>query len=115
MNYAGVELKINEESSVQGAFINFVSTMASGGPTELVDFDSVLRYLAVSVALSNLDSYHGALAHNYYSYSQFLQNQNTTVERFYGLTSFMSYRVANMTEQLNGTLPSAGNGSGYCN
>jgi spore coat protein CotH len=50
----------------------------------------------------------------FYSYSEFVQNQSSTVERFYGLTSFIDYRVANMTQQLNGEIPSAGNGSGFC-
>ena len=49
----------------------------------------------------------------FYSFSQFEQNQNSTVSRFYGLTSFMQYRVDNMTQQLNDTLLSSGNGKGF--
>jgi hypothetical protein len=179
--------------------MNFVYQMEFADGESVIEQDSVLRYMAVSVALSNLDSYHGALAHNYYIYEQdgvfsmlpwdlnesfgtfnrdcnrvdirelyideptsgqlserpliaqvfanadnlntyhdylwqlingplssaefaarvdqiaeFVQNQSSTVERFYGLTSFIDYRVANMTQQLNGEIPSAGNGSGFC-
>jgi spore coat protein CotH len=35
-----------------------------------VDVDGLLRYMAVSMALFNLDSYQGSLAHNYYLYEQ---------------------------------------------
>tara|TARA_R110002167_G_scaffold55676_26_gene158063 strand:- start:2282 stop:4852 length:2571 start_codon:yes stop_codon:yes gene_type:complete len=216
-SYAGVELKTNEDSSDNGAFLNFVSEMEFNDGRSVIDQDSVLRYMAVSVALSNLDSYHGSLAHNYYiyeqdgvfsmlpwdlnesfgsfslgcngadirelyideptdgaladkpliaqvfadsdnlntyhgylnqlidgplastnfaariaeidglisehvendptafySYSQYQQNQNSTVSRFYGLTSFMTYRVANMSQQLSGEIASSGSGNGFC-
>lgn len=217
-SYSDVELKTNEDSSDNGAFMNFVYEMEFGDGESVIDHDSVLRYMSVSVALSNLDSYHGALDHNYYiyeqdnvfsmlpwdlneafgsfnrdcervdirelyideptagalsdkpliahvfgnadnlvtyhnylaeliegslsseafaarvesisdlisehvandptafySYSEFLQNQNSTVDRYYGLTSFIDYRVANMTQQLNGEIASSGNGGGFCN
>lgn len=216
-SYSEVELKTNEETSDNGAFMNFVYQMEFGDGESVIDQDSVMRYLAVSVALSNLDSYHGALAHNYYiyeqdgvfsmlpwdlnesfgtfnrdcnrvdirelyideptsgrlserpliaqvfansdnqdtyheylnqlidgplsssefaarvaeianligehvandptaffSYTEFQQNQNNSVDRYYGLTSFIDYRVANMRQQLNGEIPSAGNGDGFC-
>jgi spore coat protein CotH len=216
-SYSGVELKTNEDSSDNGAFIDFINAMEYEDGLSVIEQDSVLRYLAVSVALSNLDSYQGALAHNYYiyeqdnvfsmlpwdlnesfgtferdcnnvdlrglyideptsgplamrpliakvlansthlntyhgylqqlidgplanatfaakvasindlisdsvandpsaffSFSQFEQNQSTTVSRYFGLTSFMEYRIANMTQQLNGTIASSGNGNGYC-
>lgn len=216
-SYSGVELKTNEDISDNGAFMNFVYEMEYGDALSVIDADSVMRYMAVSVALSNLDSYHGSLAHNYYiyeqdgvfsllpwdlnesfgsfslgcsradirglyideptdgplaekpliakvfasadnletyhgylqtlidgsleatnfaarvaeidamiaehvladptafySYSQYQTNQTSTVSRFYGLTSFIAYRVNNMSQQLNGTLPSSGNGQGYC-
>lgn len=216
-SYSEINLQSNEDSSDQGAFIDFVSDL-DDGELATTDVDSVLRYLAVSVALSNLDSYQGALAHNYYIYESdgvfsflpwdlnesfgtftmgcgsedirelyideptsgdlddrplvahvladadyldqyhdylwqlingslqddafatrvadladlirdhveadpsgfygadaFEQNLTSTTYGFYGLTSFMSYRVDNMIEQLQGTAPSSGNGSGYCN
>jgi spore coat protein CotH len=216
-SYSDINLQTNEETTDNGAFINFVEQMDNGS-TEVIDVDALLRYMSVSVALSNLDSYHGTLAHNYYIYEQdgvfsflpwdfnesfgtfamscnrvdvrelyideptsgalanrpmianvfanennldiyhdylwelidgplssdtfsarvteianlirehvandpsafygeaaFEQNLNSSVYNFFGLTEFINYRVENMTKQLNGTLPSAGNGSGFCN
>ena len=215
-SYSDINLKTNEDTSDNGAFINFVEQL-SAGSTDVIDVDSLLKYLSVSVALSNLDSYHGSLAHNYYLYEQdgifsllpwdfneafgtfnmgcngedirelyideptsgsladrplvanvlsnseyletyhnylwtliegslsndafnarvntiadlirqhvtndptsfygidaFEQNLDSAVGRFYGLTDFMSYRVNNMTQQLQGSIPSAGNGNGFC-
>ena len=69
--YSGVELKTNEDSSDNAAFINMVNELNNGSDLESVlDVDEVLRYLAVSTAMSNLDSYQGTLAHNYYIYEQ---------------------------------------------
>jgi len=69
--YSGVELKTNEDSSDNAAFINMVDELNNGSDLEsVIDVDEVLRYLAVSTALSNLDSYQGSLAHNYYLYEQ---------------------------------------------
>jgi len=216
-SYSEINLKTNEETTDSGAFINFVEQLDEGS-TDEIDVDLLLRYMSVSVALSNLDSYNGTLAHNYYLYEQdgvfsllpwdfnesfgsfnmdcngvdirelyidepvsgsmsdrplvnnvfsnstylttyhgylselinnqltstafetrvdniaslisehvqndpsafygfssFENNLDSTVDRFYGLTEFMDYRVDNMTKQLNGDLPSAGNGRGFCN
>ncbi|MBQ4832063.1 CotH kinase family protein [Pseudoalteromonas sp. MMG010] len=217
-SYSDANLKTNEDTSDNGAFINFVEQI-NDGSNDFTDVDSLLRYLSVSVALSNLDSYQGTLAHNYYiydqdgvftllpwdfnesfgtfsmgcsnnsdirelyideptsgalderpliasalanqdnltsyheylttliegslsseqfservnelkalisehvandpsafySYSQFEQNLTSTVSGFYGLTDFIDYRVENITQQLNGQLPTAGNGNGFCN
>ncbi|MEW6981812.1 CotH kinase family protein [Colwelliaceae bacterium 6471] len=215
-SYSDINLQTNEDTTDNGAFINFVDRMDEG-ETDIIDVDSLLRYMSVSVALSNLDSYHGSLAHNYYlyeqdgvfsllpwdlneafgsfsmgcdgvdvrelyidepiigpladrpmvanvfnsqenlatyhdylwqliegplssdefgarvaniaelisehvandpsafySYDDFERNLNTTVERFYGLTEFMDYRVNNMVQQLQGNLPTSGDGSGFC-
>ncbi len=69
--YSGVELKTNEDSSDNAAFMNMVDELNNGGDLEsVIDVDEVLRYLAVSTTLSNLDSYQGRLAHNYYIYEQ---------------------------------------------
>ena len=51
---------------------------------------------------------------SFYGSTYFEQNLTSTTGQFYGLTSFMQYRVANMAAQLDGTLPSAGDGSGFC-
>jgi hypothetical protein len=215
-SYSDINLQTNEESTDNGAFINFVEQMDNGS-TNVIEVDGLLRYMSVSVALSNLDSYHGTLAHNYYIYEQdgvfsflpwdfneafgtfamdcnsvdirelyideptsggladrpmlanvfadddnlavyhdylwqlidgplssdtfsarvseiadlirdhvandpsafygitaFEQNLNSSVSNFFGLTEFINYRVDNMTKQLQGVLPSAGDGSGFC-
>lgn len=215
-SYSEINLKTNEDTSDQGAFINFVESLDTGS-TDLIDVDALLRYMSVSVALSNMDSYHGPLAHNYYIYEQdgvfsflpwdfneafgtfnmgcdrvdirelyideptsgdlsdkplianvfsnstylntyhdylwqlingplesdtfadsvkdiadlirehvendpssfygsyyFEQNLTSSVSRFYGLTQFMDYRVANMTQQLEGNAASSNNGNGFC-
>ena len=215
-SYTDINLQTNEESTDNGAFINFVESLDKG-ETSAIDIDTLLRYMSVSTSLSNLDSYHGPLAHNYYIYDDdgvfsilpwdfnesfgtfnmdcnsvdvrelyidepvsgalserplianvfaeqsnldtyhsyltqlingslssdtfnarvneiadlirehvqndptsfygstyFEQNLTSTTGQFYGLTSFMEYRVANMAAQLDGTLPSAGDGSGFC-
>lgn len=216
-NYSEINLQNNEDTTDNGAFLNLVEEMDNGS-SEVINVDLLLRYMAVSVSLSNLDSYHGTLAHNYYLYDddgvfsllpwdlnesfgtfnmdcdqvdlrelyidepttealserpfvanvfanqtyldtyhdylwqliegslqstafadrvneiadliredvsndpsafysaqEFEQNLTSSVDGFYGLTSFISYRVANMTAQLQGTIDSAGDGSGFCN
>ncbi|WP_286890846.1 CotH kinase family protein [Pseudoalteromonas sp. ESRF-bin5] len=215
-SYTDINLQTNEDTTDNGAFINFVESLDKG-ETSAIDIDMLLRYMSVSTSLSNLDSYHGPLAHNYYIYDDdgvfsilpwdfnesfgtfamdcngvdvrelyidepvsgalserplianvfaeqsnldtyhsyltqlingslssdtfnarvneiadlirehvqndptsfygsayFEQNLTSTTGQFYGLTSFMQYRVANMVAQLDGTLPSAGDGSGFC-
>ena len=215
-SYTDINLQTNEDTTDNGAFINFVESL-DDGETSAIEVDTLLRYMSVSTSLSNLDSYHGTLAHNYYIYDDdgvfsilpwdfnesfgtfnmncngvdvrelyidepvsgalnerplianvfaeqsnldvyhsyltqlingslssdtfsarvneiadlirehvqndptsfygsdyFEQNLTSTTGQFYGLTSFMQYRVANMTAQLDGTLPSAGDGSGFC-
>jgi hypothetical protein len=215
-SYSDINLQTNEDTTDNGAFINFVDQMDNGS-TEVIDVDSLLRYMSVSVALSNLDSYHGTLAHNYYIYEQdgvfgllpwdfneafgtfamncngvdvrelyideptsgalsdrpmvgnvfadednlaiyhdylwqlidgplssesfntrvteiadlirehvandptafygataFETNLHSDVSNFFGLTEFINYRVDNMTQQLQGDLPSSGNGNGFC-
>ena len=215
-SYTDINLQTNEDTTDNGAFINFVESLDKG-ETSAIGVDTLLRYMSVSTSLSNLDSYHGPLAHNYYIYDDdgvfsilpwdfnesfgtfnmdcngvdvrelyidepvsgalserplianvfaeqsnldtyhsyltqlingslssdtfnarvneiadlirehvqndptsfygstyFEQNLTSTTGQFYGLTSFMQYRVANMAAQLDGTLPSAGDGSGFC-
>lgn len=68
-SYSDINLKTNEETTDNGAFMNFVEDINSDS-TDYVDVDGLLRYMAVSTSLSNLDSYQGTLAHNYYLYEQ---------------------------------------------
>lgn len=68
-SYTAVELKTNEESTDNQALITFLDELNNGSDYESVmDVNAILRYLAVSTALGNLDSYQGSLAHNYYIY-----------------------------------------------
>ncbi|PKM79062.1 MAG: hypothetical protein CVU88_07740, partial [Firmicutes bacterium HGW-Firmicutes-13] len=41
-----------------------------GDIEKYLDVDAALRYIAVSTALANFDSYQGSLGHNYYLYEQ---------------------------------------------
>ncbi len=70
-SYSTLELKRNEDTSDQSALINFLNQLNnSDDPGAVTDIDQVLRYLAVSTLLVNLDSYQGGLAHNYYLYEK---------------------------------------------
>jgi hypothetical protein len=68
--YGGLELKRNEETSTHAAFLALVAALDRGDRAALestLDVEAVLRYLAVTALLSNLDSYVGS-GHNYYLY-----------------------------------------------
>ncbi len=68
-SYTAVELKTNEDSTDNALLINFLDELNNGNDHEsIMDVDEILRYIAVSTALSNLDSYQGSPAHNYYLY-----------------------------------------------
>ncbi|MFE8070822.1 CotH kinase family protein [Marinobacteraceae bacterium S3BR75-40.1] len=70
-SYDGVALKTNEDSSDNQAFIDLLYALnKQGAAAPVVDVERLLKYLAVSTALSNLDSYQGPLAHNYYLYEE---------------------------------------------
>jgi hypothetical protein len=85
--------------------------------TELIEGSLSSNAFAARVeGISNLISEHVANDPTaFYSHSEFLQNQNSTVDRYYGLTSFIDYRIANISQQLSGEIASAGNGNGFCN
>lgn len=68
-SYGAAELKTNKKSSNNNAFITMLDVLNNGGDIEsVIAVDAVLRYLAVSTAVSNLDSYQGTRAQNYYLY-----------------------------------------------
>ena len=70
-DYSGVELQTNEDSSDNAAFMTMIEVLNQGTDYELVlNVDEILRYFAVSTALSNLDSYQGQMKHNYYLYEE---------------------------------------------
>jgi len=73
-SYPDLALKTNESTSDHSAFLHFVDLLNNTADGELeaalaqvLDVDAFLRYLAVSTALTNLDSYQG-MGHNYYLY-----------------------------------------------
>ncbi len=81
-DYPGLELETNEDSPDHASIIELLDVLNNTADADLeaalpevLDVDGALRYLAVTVALSNLDSYLGS-AHNYYLY------QDRTAGRF---------------------------------
>ena len=69
-DYTGLNVEANDDTTDHGAFINFVDELNYGEPDDVIDYDTLMRYMSVSTSLSNLDSYHGYYAHNYYFYEQ---------------------------------------------
>ncbi|MGA1842888.1 MAG: CotH kinase family protein, partial [bacterium] len=68
-SYSSLELKTNEDTSDHSALLAMLYELNNGSDYEsFIDVDEVLRYLAVSTALTNLDSYQGVMAQNYYLY-----------------------------------------------
>ena len=68
--YTGLNAKSEQTDSE--AMLAFLNEINSGGENieTYLDVDSFLRYLAVNTVISNLDSYQGNFAHNYYLYEQ---------------------------------------------
>ncbi len=101
-SYTAVELKTNEDSSDNLAFLHFVDVLNHQGEdtnalTQVVDVDAVLRYLAVSTVMGNLDSYQGSLAHNYYLYEN---NQVFSVIPWDMNQSFGSFAMGCTSEEV---------------
>ncbi|MEH6346282.1 MAG: CotH kinase family protein [Bermanella sp.] len=70
-SYTAVELKTNEDTTENTALMSFLYEINNGSDYDSVlDSDAMLRYLAASTVMSNLDSYQGTLSHNYYLYEQ---------------------------------------------
>jgi len=70
-NYAGLEVKSTRKNSDWSKLIAMLRALQTGEDLEThLDVDAALRYLAVSTALLNFDSYQGNFAHNYYLYEQ---------------------------------------------
>ena len=73
--YPGMELKTNEDAPDHTALLAMLDVLNHAADAELetalgavLDVDAVLRYLAATTALVNLDSYAGT-GHNYYLYA----------------------------------------------
>lgn len=70
-SYTAIELKTNKTTTDSSALLAFLEVINQGGDyTNVLDSEAILKYLAVSTAMSNLDSYQGTLAHNYYLYEK---------------------------------------------
>ncbi len=70
-SYTAVELKTNEDVSENTALMTFLDEINNGSDYDsALDADAMLRYLAASTVMSNLDSYQGTLSHNYYLYEE---------------------------------------------
>jgi hypothetical protein len=70
-SYSAIELKTNEYVTENAALLTFLNEINNGDDFDnVLNADSMLRYLAASTVMGNLDSYQGTLAHNYYLYEQ---------------------------------------------
>lgn len=70
-DYTGLEVKSKRKNADWSKLITMLDVLNNGGDLEkYLDVDGVLRYLAVSTALANFDSYQGAMGHNYYLYEK---------------------------------------------
>ena len=70
-SYSAIELKSNEDVTQNNALLTFLNKINNSSDFDAVlNTDAMLRYLAASTAMSNLDSYQGTLAHNYYLYEE---------------------------------------------
>ncbi len=70
-SYSGMDLKTNRKSPDNAALLTMLEELNLGSDYEkYINVDGFLRYLAVSTAVVNLDSYQGQLKHNYYLYEE---------------------------------------------
>ncbi len=70
-DYTGLEVKSKRKNADWSKLITMLDVLNNGGDIEkYLDVDGVLRYLAVSTALANFDSYQGIMGHNYYLYEK---------------------------------------------
>lgn len=68
-DYAGLEAKSTLKNADWSKLIQMLDALNNDGDIERhLDVDAALRYIAVSTALANFDSYQGSFAHNYYLY-----------------------------------------------
>lgn len=69
--YAGLEVKSTLKNADWSKLARMLDALNNGGDIEsYLDVDAALRYIAVSTALVNFDSYQGNFAHNYYLYER---------------------------------------------
>ncbi|MDO9534434.1 MAG: CotH kinase family protein [Bacillota bacterium] len=70
-DYTGLEVKSDRKNADWSRLIRMLDALNNDGDLEkYLDVDAALRYIAVSTALANFDSYQGRMGHNYYLYEQ---------------------------------------------
>lgn len=70
-DYSGLEVKSTLKNADWSKLIKMLEVLNNGGDIEkYLDVDAALKYIAVSAALINFDSYLGNFGHNYYLYEQ---------------------------------------------
>lgn len=70
-DYTGLEVKSTLKKADWSKLIKMLDALNNDGEIEkYLDVDAALRYIAVSTALVNFDSYQGNFGHNYYLYEQ---------------------------------------------
>jgi len=70
-DYTGLEVKSTLKNADWPKLIEMLEVLNNGGDIEeYLDVDAALKYIAVSTALVNFDSYQGNFGHNYYLYEQ---------------------------------------------
>jgi spore coat protein H len=70
-DYSGLEVKSTLKNADWSKLIKMLEVLNNGGDIEkYLDVDAALKYIAVSTALVNFDSYLGSFGHNYYLYEQ---------------------------------------------
>ncbi|MDQ7794467.1 MAG: CotH kinase family protein [bacterium] len=69
--YSSLEVKSTLKKADWSKLTRMLDALNNGGDIErYLDVDAALRYIAVSTALVNFDSYQGNFAHNYYLYER---------------------------------------------
>ena len=70
-DYTGLEVKSTMKNADWSKLIKMLEVLNNDGDIEkYLDVDAALKYIAVSTALVNFDSYQGSFGHNYYLYEQ---------------------------------------------
>ncbi|WP_347490236.1 CotH kinase family protein [Desulfoscipio sp. XC116] len=70
-DYSGLEVKSTLKNADWSKLTKMLEVLNNGGDIEkYLDVDAALKYIAVSTALVNFDSYLGNFGHNYYLYEQ---------------------------------------------
>ncbi len=70
-DYTGLEVKSTLKEADWSKLTSMLDALNNDGEIEkYFDVDGALRYIAVSTALANFDSYLGNMGHNYYLYEQ---------------------------------------------